>query len=254
MHAQTKVQGTYTLEHWRADRGTWAHKHARAPTQSASTPRFPPCPSSQFPPRRGPVPAPLPLAERPHLAPVARGRAPRAHPPGGPGVGARSRAWPSGPPPRAGRAKGAEAGWTPPRAAIPSRYASWAPCVWESQKFSSTRGPEMKRSPIPSPLGRQESDAANKSPNRMSTTAPAPLHLTRISAPPPPDPQLRRKKVSQPNPGKSGEETPPRTGWGAFNPPSPSTPLALPLDYPRPLTSTALLGFQTSPENADPGT
>ena len=69
------------------------------------------------------------------------------------------------------------------------------------------------------------------------TAPPAPLHLTRISAPSPP-PQTaapeKRKKVSQPNPGKVARKRLLGQGWGA-NPPSPSNALGPPTGLPLPL-------------------
>lgn len=168
VNAQTRVQGhPYTLAHRRADRGTRAHTSTRAhQPKSASTPRasilsqlpVPCAPGSRFP-------APLPLAERPLTwRRCRRARAPRAHPPGGPGVRARSRMAVRVPAEgRAGPGEESRGRRGPLPGGDARQVCLLGPCVWESQEKLDPGSSEMKRSPIPSPLGRQESDAANKS-------------------------------------------------------------------------------------------
>lgn len=159
-HAQTRVQG-----HTGAQTGVRGHTQAQACTNPKvlPLPGLPSCPNSQLPPRRGPGslrPSPSQDAHSPGAGagePAPRARTLQAAP-----GSARAAAWPSGPPPRAGPGEEGRGRRGPLPGGDARQVCLLGSCVWESQKFDPW-SPEMKRSPIPSPLGRQESDAANKS-------------------------------------------------------------------------------------------
>lgn len=149
VHAQTRVHGhPYTLAHRRADRVL-----RRTLARARTGPKRPPLP---VPASR----APSPLTWRR----CRRARAPRAHPPGGPGVSARSR-MASGA--RALSRTRARLGRPRPARTLPRDGARQGcllgPCVWESQGKFHRGSPEKTRPPPPSPLCRQKSDAWNKS-------------------------------------------------------------------------------------------
>ena len=119
------------------------HKQTRTPTQKCPHPvPAPGAPAS-------PLPAPRPLLQRP--SPVSglpltwrrcrRTRAPRAHPPGGPGVGARSRMAALAPAEsRAGRGRRGRRG--PLSGGGARQVCLLSPCVWESGK---ARPPEPRK-------------------------------------------------------------------------------------------------------------
>lgn len=209
-----ECKGTRT--HW----STGAQTGVRGHTQHACTnpkvlplPGFPPCPSSQFPPRRGPCScAPPPLAERPLTWRRWRARAPRAPPPGGPGSGRAADGRPGHSRRGPGRGEEGRSRRGPSRAAMPGRYAPGPLCL----------GVPVRTPGKPRNSGRHQvhgSSGAGMPRTKAQTnerTAPGALHLTRISAPfPAPDrsPE-KRKKVSQPNPGKVARKRPQDRGGG----------------------------------------
>lgn len=190
MHGNTRECAlTRTHEHaqTRVHRHTWAHGHTRArahwpesaPLRETARPRSPP-PSALLP-SSGPSPLPslspapplqvrCPGSERP--APphpltwrrCRRARAPRAHPPGGPEVRARSR--------MAAQAlaeslalarRGPAAAGTDPSPAAGRAGMPAGPLRLEVPGKVRPRRPERTQPAPPSPLYSQKSDAGNKS-------------------------------------------------------------------------------------------